>query len=416
MFKHKHIITAIEIGTSKICVLIAETDSEGNMTVLAHGECPSEEAVSKGEIVNMDQVIRSLDEAIEEAESAAEVEIDTHNLYISVTGSHIRSYKGIGRILITGEERRINADHVVEALRNATVIPILPGYIMLNSIDGNFIIDGMRRLSNPIDQIGNKLEAFSHIICGNRNSVENFQTPLRELGYDSSIPVFSALASATGVLTDDELEYGVLLIDMGAGTTEYILFHNSGVHASGIIPIGCEHLANDLSIGLEMNINICRKLIVDSPRGKEGGAFIEIEGTLGSRKIPVNTIEKVFDLRLRETFNLIHRQIKEQKLLPLMDRGIVLCGGAAMLPQVNDIVYSIFEAPVRTGYPIELSGAVTDLKSPRYSMIVGLLKHGERDRQTREAVDKSEIIKSLDRRILSFWKKTKRYLKEAIKF
>ncbi|MCX6983999.1 MAG: hypothetical protein NT118_04490, partial [Lentisphaerae bacterium] len=265
MFKNRHIITAVEIGTSKICVLIGEANQQGHISVLAHGESPVESgAVCKGEIIDMDRVTRCLDEAIEKAESAADVDVDSNNLYISVTGSHIRAMKGSGHVIVSGEGRRISQEHMVEALRNATMVPIPPECVILNSVDGNFLIDGLRRIADPEGQIADKLEAFAHIIYGNRNCIENFQAPLRELGYDGSIPVFSAIASASGVLTDDELKNGVLMIDMGAGTTEYMLFHDSGAQAIGILAVGCDHIANDISVGLDLNIPLCRKMLVEN--------------------------------------------------------------------------------------------------------------------------------------------------------
>ncbi len=420
MFRNRHIITAVEIGTSKICVLIGEANQQGHLSVLAHGEKPVEGgAVCKGEIIDMDKVTRALDEAIEKAEYSADTEVDSSNLYIAITGSHIRSMRGSGHVIITGDSRKVTPDHMVEALKNATMVGIPPECVILNSIDGNFVIDGLRRIADPEGQIADKLEAFAHIIYGNRNCVENFQAPFRELGYDTSVPVFSTIAAASGVLTDDELKNGVLLIDMGAGTTEYMLFHDSGAHASGVIAVGCDHLANDLSIGLDINnISLFRKMLLNNSlhsKRENGQSFIEIEGNIGStRKIPMVTIEKIVDLRLRELFNLILSQLQSTRMIPFIDRGIVLTGGGALLHQVRDIAGSVFEMPVRVGNPIELSGAVTNLKSPRYGMVFGLLKHGERDRQIRKAGP--EVIKNIDRKLISASRETMKWLRDAIKF
>ncbi|HBC85498.1 MAG TPA: cell division protein FtsA [Lentisphaeria bacterium] len=424
MFKNRHIITAVEIATSKICVLIGEGNQQGHLSVLSHGEAAVESgAVCKGEIIDMDRVTKSLDEAIEKAEYSADTEIDSSNLYIAVTGSHIRSMRGSGHVIVTGEGRRVAPEHMVEALRNATMVGIPPECVILNSIDGNFVIDGLRRIADPEGQIADKLEAFAHIIYGNRNCIENFQAPLRELGYDTSIPVFSLIATASGVLTDDELKNGVLLIDIGAGTTEYMLFHDSGAHASGILAVGCDHIANDLSVGLDINnISLFRKMLVNNTfhsKKEHGTAFIEIEGNIGTRKIPAVTIEKIIDLRVREIFNLILSQLQSTRMLPFIDRGIVLTGGGALLSQVRDIASAVFETPVRVGNPIELSGAVTNLKSPRYGMVFGLLKHGERDRQIRysgSAGPSGQMIKHIDRKLISASRETMRWIKNAIKF
>jgi cell division protein FtsA len=424
MFRNRHIITAVEIGTSKVCVLIGEANQQGHISVLAHGETPVESgAVCKGEIIEMDKVTRCLDEAIEKAEHAADVDIDSNNLYIAVTGgNNICSMKGAGHVIVSGEGHRISQEHMLEALRNATMVSIPPECMILNSVYGNFLIDGLRRIADPEGQIADKLEATAHIIYGNRNCIENFQAPLRELGYDNLIPVFSGIAAASGVLTDDELKNGVLMIDMGTGTTEYMLFHDSGAQASGVLAVGCDHIANDLAVGLDLNISICRKMIIDNishSKKEHGQTFIEIEGNIGSRKIPAVSVEKVVDLRLRELFGLILSKLQSTRMLSLIDRGIVLTGGGALIPQVREIAGSVFDTPVRIGYPLELSGSVTNLKSPRYGMVFGLLKHGNRDRQIMKSGSKGlfgTIIKIIDRKLISATRDIIRWLKKAIKF
>ena len=423
MFRNRHIITAVEIGTSKICVLIGEANPQGHVSVLACGETPVESGtVCKGEIVNMDKVTGFLAEAIEKAEHAADVDIDSNNLYISVTGgTHIRSMKGTGHVIVSGEGRRISQEHMLEALRNATMVPIPPECVILNSVYGNFLIDGLRRTADPEGQVADKLEASAHIIYGNRNCIENFQAPLRELGYDGSIPVFSAIAAASGVLTDDELKNGVLMIDMGTGTTEYMLFHDSGAQASGVFAVGCDHIANDLSVGLDLNISICRKMITENlPQSKKehGKALIELEGNIGARKIPAVSFEKIVDLRLRELFGLILSQLQSTRMLAYIDRGIVITGGGALIPQVREIAGSLFDAPVRIGYPIEPSGSVTNLKSPRYGMVFGLLKHGSRDRQIMKSGSEglfAALVRIIDRKLISATRDMIRWLNKAIK-
>ncbi len=422
MFKNTQIITAVEIGTSKTCVLMCESDREGKVTILGHGETSSENSVCKGEITNMDAAISLLNDALDEARDAAETEIDPGNIYIGITGNHIRSREGAGRVRILTDDQKITEEDVNEAVKYAMDIAVPAQSTILNSIDGAFIIDDARRVSNPVGHAGNKLEAFSHIITADKNSIQTFQTPLRELGFDSPNPVFSGLASATGTLTDDELSHGVLLIDMGAGTTDYMLFHNHGVIASGSICVGCEHLANDISVGLDINAGVSRRILkdqlyrqaIDSKKNN-----LEIEGALGARNVPVNSIEKIFEMRLSETFRIIKSELSKNSLDTQLGHGIIICGGAALLPEVNDVLYSVFEAPVRKGIPQELPGAVTSLQSPRYSMALGLLLHGELDMRIRESMNSRSLqegLKKIDRTLVSSWKQFRTLLKDSIKF
>jgi cell division protein FtsA len=425
MFRNRDIITAIEIGTSKICVLIGESDDSGNMYVLGHGEIQTEGAVCKGEIVDMDMALGLLSKAIDEADNSTSVEIDHKNLYVSVTGFDIISTQGVGTSLIMDEDRRIKEEHVDEAVQSARVKSSPFDQVIINTFDSYFMIDEVRRLRNPVEQIGSKLQAFIHIIYGNRNRIENVETLLHDVGFDDSItPVFAGVASAYGVLTDEEKEDGVLLIELGAGTTEYMVIHNFGIHHSGVLQVGFEHLANDLSIGLDLHISRCRKILTDNryPQLKQDGkSIIELSGITpgSSRKIPINSLEKIIDLRLREIFQIIRNEIIEKNLIHNIGSGVVLSGGGALFPRTEEILRNVFETPTRIGKPLEVSGAATDLDSPRYSTVWGLLKYGDELRKILNAQENKGFMAKLGDALDNMSKPFSRNLsalKDSIKF
>ncbi|OGV51213.1 MAG: cell division protein FtsA [Lentisphaerae bacterium GWF2_44_16] len=384
MFQQRNVITGIEIGTSKICVLIGEADKNGNMVIVGHGEAPSEGAVVKGEIADMDVALDALTKAVDDADRSSDKEIDKDNIFVAVTGSNISFYQGVGTVLVRTEDRKITEEHVNEAIQSAQNNPLSSEQTAINSFDSYFLLDGVRRLRNPIEQVADKLEAYIHVIYGDRNRIRNFEELLHDVGFDEEItPVFSGVASAYGVLTDEEKANGVLIVEMGAGTTEYLAIHNYGILYSGVLPVGFEHVANDLSIGLDLHISVCRKLLLDNKlfqaRMDDGKAFIDISGaTAGiSRKIPMNSIEKIIDLRMREVFKIIYHKLNEVNILHSLSSGAVISGGAALFPRTIDIMRNVFELPVRLGKPVDVSGAVTHIGTPRYSTVWGLLKYGD---------------------------------------
>jgi len=250
MFQQHNIITAIEIGTSKICVLIGETSEDEKLRVIGFGEYPSNNSVIKGEIVDMDTALEQLTKAISDADTSSNRMINASNIIaISITGSSIISYQGSGAAFVHNEDHRIGEEEISTAVRTAQSNNSHFDRTLINSFDSYFMLDGHKRVRNPIDMIAHKLEVHIHAVYCKTNQIENFYSLLRDAGFDEDpAPVFSGIASAYGVLTEEEKESGALLLDMGAGTCEYLAIFNMGILSSGVLPVGFEHLANDLSL------------------------------------------------------------------------------------------------------------------------------------------------------------------------
>lgn len=408
-------VAAVDFGTSKICVIIGETDASGNIIVLGHGERASDDVVCKGEISDMEKAAFLFQEALSDAEDSAGVEIGSDNIYVGVTGNHITAYKGVGSVPIPSDERVVNEDHINKALENAQVVSHPPEERMIDAIGGHYVIDGRHRCENPINQVAHKLEVHSHIICGNRNRIETFLTPLRDVGLESSNPVFSGIGSAYSVVSDEEHKKGTLFIDMGAGTTEFIVFYNPGISYSEVLSVGCDHIANDLSIALELPFSpVCRELLISFTKpGMSEKPFIEIPGALGSRKIPSNTVSKVVEMRLRETFEIMKEKLDYHDLLNGIGSGIVFTGGGSMIPAAEDILKDVFKLPLRIAgntMPNNFGGAVSDLETPRYTALLGLLHFGIM------SSNRGSIMTKLDRNINSFLKNTLQNTLKALKF
>lgn len=432
MFRSRTIMTAIEIGTSKVCALIGSSDTNGDMNILGQGErslrlasgASSPGAVCKGEVMEMNEVALAITEAVREAEDTAGYSIDRNNLFIAVTGPHIQTTQGRGVVHIRTAERKVTEAYVQQAIEGAMNINLPTNLKEINSFDSYYLLDDdNRRVANPVGQIANKLEAVVHIVYGDVNRIDTTCSALHEIGYDRDVEtVFSAIAASYGVLTESEKEEGVLLIDMGAGTTEFLMLQNSGIQASGVLPFGTEHIANDLHVAFGLPIDECRKMAAHRDlfgmlQSKHAVMTIHAkDGRRGERQIPLHSIEKVIELRVQEIITLIQVSLEEELSKQSLCIPVVLTGGGALLPYVTDIVSKIFNAPVRIGVPQNIAGTLSHINSPRYGMICGLLIYGDLYRRIAQNRPNGRVIvdKTLDmftKPILSFMRNTKKVFK-----
>ena len=403
------LVTAVELGSSKICVVLGESDDNGNVIVLGSGERGSEESIRKGEIHDMQKVIHLFNEALSEAEDSAGTEIEPHNVYVSVSGANIRSYHGIGAVPVTGDERRVEQSHINDAVQNASVVSRGSDEAVIEVIAGHFMLDG-RRVDTPLDQKGHKLESHCHIICGNSNVIDNLLTPAKDAHIDSPVPVFAGLASAMAMISDEVHAQGAVLLDIGAGTTEYLQFYNPGIRESGVVAVGCDHIVNDLAIALEIPFSpTARELFKaagDPSKARDG--FYQVPGHLGPRKIPRDTVAKIISMRVGELLDIVLERLdKRGGLQQNTGAGIVLTGGGTGIPGIEEAIAETFKMPVRAAcdrVPEHFGGAVSSLASPRYSTVLGLLEYGLK------RTNRGSIISKLDRNInkiiRSAWKNT----------
>ena len=380
MFHSRNIVSAVEIGTSKFCVLVGEIDDSGSLDVLGRGEAPSASTVVKGEIVNVERAFDQLSKALEEADRASGGVLAMSRLVmVLVTGCGITSQPGVGMVLIR------NADHVVteaerdEANDNARVLNLSAERRIVNTCNSFFMVDG-RRVSNPLRHHGSKLEAHIHIVHGVSAQVDNFRRLVRDSGFENADidVVFSPIAADYGVLSERERDDGVLLVDLGAGCTEYVMEYDNGLCASGVLQVGMEHVANDMSIAFGLSIDQCRKLLVSGElvrAGESGESHIRLRGISGAEQaIPLASFDTVIDSRLREIFTIIRRQLEQAGSPCSLAAGGVMTGGGALFPRARELFSEVFDLSCQVARPRDAEGAVTDLSSPRYSAVWGALK------------------------------------------
>ena len=380
MFKQHNIIAAAELGTSKVSVLVGEY-SEDNFSVIGKGELPSDGAVVKGEIADMDLALEKLSDCLDQADLQSGRELNNCSmLSLVVTGCDMDSILSEGTVFVQSDDRRISEDDIFNAVCNSKAQQLPAERMRVNSFDAYYMADNVRRFKQPINQCANTLKAYSHIIHGNSNRLHNFLSVAADAGLDVETEmIFSPAADILGALSDDEMEAGALVIDLGAGVTEYGIIYNNGVMATGVLPIGFDHVANDIAVGLNLPINFCRKFLEDGTLERltrENELFVECHCNSGSlRKIPVESFNRIADERLREIFEIICARLRKQSCWNNLSAGCVLTGGGADFFRTRNLLQMVCDLPIRIGKPFAVNGLAGELNSGRYSTLFGALRY-----------------------------------------
>lgn len=382
MFKRRNIVSAIDIGTSKICVLVGCSENDEPLSVIGRGEVSLNGEVVKGEIADMEKVFEKFSTALDLADESCGGELNNAVLTaMSITGCNIGSFQTSAPTFINSNEGRVSMADIEAAYAAIEQKPLPGNQKLLNTVDSYYLLDSVRRVRNPLDQAAQKFELFCHVIYGDATRIDNFTSLYRNVGFeDQPVLLFSGMADLYGIISPEEREHGVLAVDMGRGTTEYIAIFNDGVFASGVVPVGFDHVANDLAIGLGLPIETARDILASStiPQAvTSGSGIIQIKHGSQSRRIPLASFEKIIDLRLRELFTIIKNSFEDRNVLRNLARGGVITGGGALFPRTVEMFQQTFEFPVRTGYPYDVEHNLGELANPRYSTVWGTLKFAE---------------------------------------
>ncbi|MBE6365246.1 MAG: cell division protein FtsA [Lentisphaerae bacterium] len=381
MFRKRNVTCAVEFGTSKIVVLVGEVDDHGGVSsVIGYGAAHAPGAVVKGEVADVKRAAEAFRQALEEADRASGGElVNCRLMTMLVSGCGIESKLSKGIVTVKNPDRIITEVEQQEARENAKFTASGNGREIINTSVSHYLVDN-RRVSNPLGQSGTQLEAWVHIIHAVAGRVDNFRSVVINSGVEDARieAVFSPLATGEGICSELEKENGSLLVDIGAGTTEYLVYFDRGVCASGVIPLGMEHVANDLSIGLKLHIDACRRLLENGTLAKaiqEKKSSLELPGSTGRMMtIPLTSFEVIVDARIREIFELIRRQLREKNAPRALGAGGILTGGGAEYFRSRELFCDIFDMNCRIGIPANAPGAGFDLDSPRFSAIWGALK------------------------------------------
>lgn len=389
MFESSSIIVGLEIGTSKVCAVVGELGDESVPNIIGLGQCASH-GVRKGEIVNTTQTEEDIRNAIVEAEQMANAEI--RSVFLGVTGGHVRGFNNRGMHPIVSADREITEEDVQDAVKNAKAINLPAQNHVIHAIRQHFLVDDQDDLTNPVGMLGSRLEVDVHVVHGSLNRLQNAIRAVKGLQLEVEDIVFNGLASSLAVLQRDQKELGALVIDMGGGTTDYVVYADGIIKHTGVLAVGGDHLSNDLAIGLKVPLGRAEQLKLDYGCAilddSAKGQTIDITNDFGlpMKTISLENLRRIMWLRLEETFDLIRREIEEAGLFEYLRSGVYLSGGGARIPQVAQLAENILGLPVFVGRSNGLSGLKSALDQPEFATAIGLVRFGSnrRPKQTRK--------------------------------
>ena len=374
------IIVGLEIGTSKVCAVVGETRHDGTVKILGVGQTPSR-GVRKGEIVDFDTAGKCVREALADAEEKSDVAI--HSVYLAVSGGHIESFNNRGSVNIPEDRDEICDEDFEEVQAAAREVSIPPSNTFLHSILQHYYVDGQDGVLNPIGMMGTKLEADFHIIHGVGTRIKNTVRCVKELDIEVEDVVFAPLASAQVVLDLNQKNLGALVIDMGGGTTGYVVYVDGAVKQSGCLAIGGDHIANDLSLGLRIPMTKAVKVMHEEGSVLLGNSLpgetvvLRDETGFAGKEIEREMLNTIINCRVRETFELIKREIDTMNCLDFLGAGLLLTGGCSQIQGVSHLAEEIFGMPVHVTHAQTVSGVTSAFENPQFSTAIGLIKYAQ---------------------------------------
>lgn len=381
MAKNQQYIMGLDIGTSKVSAAIAERKETGSLDVVGIGMAPSN-GLRRGVVVNLDSTVESVKQAVEEAELMAGV--DMERAFVATAGAHAKGFNCRGVVAISGRNREVTREDVSRVLEAARAVPIPKDRTVFNVLAQEFIVDEQGGISDPVGFSGSRLEANVHIVTGSVSSLQNSINCVNRAGIEVTETVLSAIAAGEAVLTPDERELGVALVDIGGGTTDIAVFRHGSVAHTSVLPVGGDHLTNDLAVGLRTPIPEAEKI-----KKKYGCALaslvqedetIEVPSVGGrkARQLSRKILSEILEARTEEIFTMVLEDIQRAGLEKSINAGVVLCGGGSILEGVPEVAEQVFDLQVRRGVPSAIGGLVDVVAGANYATVVGLLKYGNK--------------------------------------
>ena len=372
--EYKDVVVGLDIGTAKVMAVVAEVLPSGELKLAGLGVAPSN-GLKRGVVVNIDATVQSIQQALKEAELMADCKIQ--RVYTGITGSHIRGLNSSGMVAV--KDKEVTAADVARVVETAKAINISSDQRLLLVEPQEFVIDG-QDVKEPIGMSGIRLEAKIHIVTGAQSAAENIIKCVRRCGLEVEQLLLNPLASSQAVLTDDERELGVVVVDIGAGTTDVAIFTGGAIRHTAVIPIAGDLITSDIAMALRTPTKDAEDIKVDYGVAKQlladPNEHVEVPG-LGDRAprmLSRQALAGVIEPRVEEIFSLVHQVIRDSGYEELLSSGIVLTGGSAVMPGMVELAEDIFLKPVRKGTPL-YAGPLHDMvASPRSATVMGLLE------------------------------------------
>ena len=386
---YQNLLTAIDVGSAKTCVLVAETTDSG-LRYRGHGIAESRGS-RKGVIIDLEKAVASIQSAVELAEDLCGVPIE--HCVLGVSGSHVRGVNTQGGLSFGMRAREISRDEIRLAVDKARAIPLPSDREILHLLPHEFILDDLTGVHDPLGMVASRLEVRVHMITAAASSTQNVVTAVNRAGVHVDDTVFEPLACADSVLRADERELGVCLADVGAGSTSLVVFQEGAVAHTAVLPIGGDHFTSDLSVGLCTPMAAAEKIkkmygnavVTLIPDGNE--VEVPSVGDRASRLISQRIVGEILGPRARELFEMLRDNLRHSGMLDICLAGIVLTGGGSRLPGMLDIADSVLRRPVRLSWPLPLAKMPSTLAQPEFAMVIGLMFYGHRARNARGMQD-----------------------------
>jgi cell division protein FtsA len=372
----RNLIVGLDIGTSKVVALVGEIGADGAIEVIGIGSQPSR-GLKKGVVVNIESTTQSIQRAVEEAELMAACEINA--VYAGIAGSHVRSLNSHGVVAIRDREvTHADVEHVIDA---AKAVAIPADQRILHVLPQEFIIDGQEGIRDPIGMSGVRLEARVHIVTGADSAAQNIVKCVQRCGLEVEDIVLEQFASSFAVLTDDEKELGVCIVDIGGGTTDIAVFSAGAIRHTAVIPIAGDQVTNDIAVSMRTptqyaeDIKVRYACALSQLANPDESIEVPSVGDRPPRRLARQTLAEIVEPRYEELFNLIRDELRRSGLEEVIAAGIVLTGGSARMEGAIDLAEEIFHVPVRLGVPQHVRGLADVVRNPIYSTAVGLLQY-----------------------------------------
>lgn len=387
----QNIIVGLDIGTSKVAAIVASTVDDNTVEVIGLGTSASK-GLKKGVVVNIESTVQSIQRAVEEAELMAGCQIDS--VYAGIAGSHIRSLNSHGIVAIRDHEvSQADVDRVIDAAR-AVAIPA--DQRMLHILPQEFIIDDQDGIREPVGMSGVRLEAKVHMVTGAVSAAQNIIKCIRRCGLEVDDIILEQLASSQAVLTEDEKDLGVCLVDIGGGTTDIAVFSDGSIRHTAVIPIAGDQITNDIAVALRTptqyaeDIKIKYACALTQLANPDESIEVPSVGDRAPRRLARQTLAEVVEPRYEELLTLVQNELRRSGFEEICAAGIVLTGGCSKMEGVIELAEEVFHVPVRIGLPTRVSGLVDVVRNPIYATGVGLLMYGNKHNRTNYWDQKTE--------------------------
>ena len=363
------------MGTTKVCTVIGEMGHGGYLRILGVGVAPSQ-GLRRGVVVNIDQAVESIGSSIDKCQKISGFKIEQAN--ISIANSNISSQNSKGVVAVSNNGHDIGHDDINRVLEAARTVAVGATSDVLHVIPRGFVVDGQEGVKNPIGMTGSRLEVETHVVCGGGGTIQNLVKCVERAGVRPLDLVLEPLASAEAVLTDAEREAGVMLLDIGGGTTDIAIFLDGSAWHTAVLPVGGSHITNDVAIGLRAAYEAAEELKIKHGRASSRGVLadepVRVVTEAGMQEYLRAELCDIIEARVEEILLMVRDELRASGYKGLLPAGVVLTGGTAQLAGISEVASRVFEMPVRVGSPSELEGLVDTISSPAYATSIGLLR------------------------------------------